>query len=214
VLCTRSWIALSYRSAPDTHSCSLQVALPALSLLPSDVFPTQARCNTTTLNMSSSTKFTGNAAGWAGPDIYAAASSADAPLHLAAELPVPQKQWVSGPVAEVVVQGTGLEAYVSSDDVYLDLTVHVLDAWKQPVTGSASAVCGVATVKIDAVERVACIPLLFLSRSITLVESAACRPASASRARLLTCEAHPTVRARPVASCGAGRLHCYSSASS
>jgi hypothetical protein len=31
----------------------------------------------------------------------------------------------------------GLGAYVSSDDVYLDLKVHVLDAWKQPVTGSS-----------------------------------------------------------------------------
>jgi hypothetical protein len=114
--------------------------VPDLSLLAPDVLLIQARCNSTRLDVSSSTVFSGNNAGRAGPNIYAAASPTDAPLHISNGFAGPLQQWVSGPVVEVVVQGEGLEDYVSSDDVYLDLKVHVLDAWKQPVTGTASCI--------------------------------------------------------------------------
>jgi predicted outer membrane repeat protein len=135
-----SWNVLFYRAFSKSHVCSLQVALSTLAVLAADVLPTRPRCNTTKLHISNSTKFTGNSAGWAGPNMYVAASST---VALPTGLSATQEQWVSGPVAEVVVQGTGLEAYVSSDDVYLDLKVHVLDAWRQPVTGTTSAACGV-----------------------------------------------------------------------
>jgi hypothetical protein len=123
--------------------CSLQVDSPALSLLTSDVPPNKARCSSSRLDISSHIVLSSNTAGTAGPNIYVAASSTDAPAHLSNGLPGLQDQRVSGPVAEVVVQGEGLEAYVSSDDVYLDLKVYVQDAWKQPVTGTTSAACNV-----------------------------------------------------------------------
>jgi predicted outer membrane repeat protein len=127
--------------------CSLQAALPAPLLLRSTAPPTPARCNSSSFDISSGAVFTSNNAGWAGPNIYAAASWTEVLFGTSNGMLRLNQPLVSGPVAEVVVQGEGLEAYVSGDDVYLDLKVHVLDAWKQPVTGKSSAImCGVDMV--------------------------------------------------------------------
>jgi hypothetical protein len=69
------------------------------------------------------------------------------PVNDSRGLSGPKESLVSGPVAEVVVQGEGLEAYVSSDDEYLDLKVLVLDAWRQAVAGDNSAVFVTDTLK-------------------------------------------------------------------
>jgi hypothetical protein len=94
--------------------------------------------------------FTGNKARWAGPNVYAAAPSTGLPVDLPSRLLGLNGQGVAGPIVEVVVEGEGLGDYVSSDDVYLDLKVHVLDAWKQPVTGKPlCSVCfGVMTRRV------------------------------------------------------------------
>jgi hypothetical protein len=89
------------------------------------------------MDISSRAVFSSNTAGWAGPDIYAAASWAGEPVDPGV-LGLHQQR-VSGPVVEVLVAGEGLEDYVCSDDVYLQLKVHVLDAWKQPVSGETAA---------------------------------------------------------------------------
>jgi hypothetical protein len=91
------------------------------------------------MDISSSAVFSGNTAGWAGPNIYAAASWTDVPVEPSADVFGLQQVRVSGPVVEVLVAGEGLEDYVCSDDVYLQLKVHVLDAWKQPVSGKTAA---------------------------------------------------------------------------